>query len=61
MAKYLKKGNPKFDVVLVEPHAMFMSCPLSNLWQCAVGPRALSGNVLLTDRAAGMAVPARCD
>jgi NADPH-dependent 2,4-dienoyl-CoA reductase/sulfur reductase-like enzyme len=32
MAKYLKKENPKFDVVLVEPNSMFMSCPLSNLW-----------------------------
>ncbi len=32
IAKYLKKENPKFDVVLLEPSAMFMSCPLSNLW-----------------------------
>jgi len=32
MAKYLKKENPKFDVVLVERRAMFMSCPISNLW-----------------------------
>ena len=32
IAKYLKKENPKFDVVLIEPNAMFMSCPLSNLW-----------------------------
>ncbi len=32
MAKYLKKNNPKFDVVMVEPHSVFFSCPLSNLW-----------------------------
>ena len=32
MAKYLKKENPKFDVVLVEPNSMFMWCPLSNIW-----------------------------
>ncbi len=32
MAKYLRKANSNFDVVLVEPNAMFMSCPLSNLW-----------------------------
>jgi len=32
MAKYLKKENPKFDVVLIEKRAMFMSCPISNLW-----------------------------
>jgi sulfide dehydrogenase [flavocytochrome c] flavoprotein subunit len=32
MAKYLKKDNPKFDVVMVEPNATYMSCFLSNLW-----------------------------
>jgi len=32
MAKYLKKENPKFDVVLIERRSMFMSCPISNLW-----------------------------
>ena len=32
LAKYLKKANPAFDVVLVEPNATFFSCPLSNLW-----------------------------
>ncbi|RMD92889.1 MAG: hypothetical protein D6811_06080 [Alphaproteobacteria bacterium] len=32
MAKYLKKENPAFDVVLVEPSSVFFSCPLSNLW-----------------------------
>ncbi len=32
MAKYLKKNNPKFDVVMVEPNSLFFSCPLSNLW-----------------------------
>lgn len=31
-AKYLKKEDPKLDVVLVEKNATFMSCPLSNLW-----------------------------
>jgi sulfide dehydrogenase [flavocytochrome c] flavoprotein subunit len=31
-AKYLKKENPKFDVVLIERRATFMSCPMSNLW-----------------------------
>ena len=32
MAKYLKKENPQFDVVMVEPNATYMSCFLSNLW-----------------------------
>lgn len=32
IAKYLKKANPAFDVVLVEPNATYMSCFLSNLW-----------------------------
>ena len=32
IAKYLKKENPKFDVVMVEPNATYMSCFLSNLW-----------------------------
>ncbi len=32
MARYLKKENPKFDVVMVEPNATYMSCFLSNLW-----------------------------
>jgi sulfide dehydrogenase [flavocytochrome c] flavoprotein subunit len=32
LAKYLKKENPAFDVVLVEKRATFMSCPISNLW-----------------------------
>jgi NADH dehydrogenase FAD-containing subunit len=32
IAKYLKRENPKFDVVMIEKRAMFMSCPISNLW-----------------------------
>jgi len=32
IAKYLRKENPKFDVVLIEKRATFMSCPISNLW-----------------------------
>ena len=32
MAKYLKRDHPKFDVVLIEKRALFMSCPISNLW-----------------------------
>lgn len=32
LAKYLKKANAKFDVVLIERRATFMSCPMSNLW-----------------------------
>ena len=32
IAKYLKKEHPKFDVVMIEKRAMFMSCPISNLW-----------------------------
>jgi len=32
MSKYLKKENPDFDVVMLEPNSMFFSCPLSNLW-----------------------------
>lgn len=36
MAKYLKRDHPKFDVVLIEKRAMFMSCPISNLWLAGV-------------------------
>jgi len=32
IAKYLKKENPRFDVVMVEPNSTYMSCFLSNLW-----------------------------
>ncbi|HFE48765.1 MAG TPA: NAD(P)/FAD-dependent oxidoreductase [Chromatiaceae bacterium] len=32
LAKYLKRFQPKFDVVLIDRHALFVSCPLSNLW-----------------------------
>ncbi len=32
MARALKKANPKFDVVMVEPNATYFSCVLSNLW-----------------------------
>ncbi len=32
IAKYLKKENPKFDVVLVEKRAIYNSCFSSNLW-----------------------------
>ncbi len=31
-ARALKKANPKFDVVMVEPNATYMACFLSNLW-----------------------------
>ncbi len=32
MAKYLKKYNPDFDVVLIDKNEQFVSCPLSNVW-----------------------------
>ena len=32
MAKYLKKQNDQFDVVLMDRNAAFISCPLSNAW-----------------------------
>ncbi len=32
LAKYLKRFHPAFDVVLIDRHAVFVSCPLSNLW-----------------------------
>ncbi len=32
LAKYIKKGDPKIDVVLIEKNNVFMSCPVSNLW-----------------------------
>ncbi|HHJ36127.1 MAG TPA: twin-arginine translocation signal domain-containing protein, partial [Gammaproteobacteria bacterium] len=32
MAKYLKKNNPKFDVVLLDKNEQFVSCPISNVW-----------------------------
>jgi NADH dehydrogenase FAD-containing subunit len=35
IAKYLKKENPALDVVLVEKNAVFLSCPLTNIY--AVG------------------------
>lgn len=36
IAKYLKKENEKFDVVLVEKRAMYSSCFSSNLWYAGV-------------------------
>jgi sulfide dehydrogenase [flavocytochrome c] flavoprotein subunit len=36
VAKYLRKENPNFDVVLIERRALFMSCPISNLWLAGV-------------------------
>ena len=32
MAKHLKLQSPEMDVVLVETHSFFLSCPISNLW-----------------------------
>ncbi len=32
MARALKKANPQFDVVMVEPNATYFSCVMSNLW-----------------------------
>ena len=32
MAKHLKLQSPETDVVLVETHSVFISCPISNLW-----------------------------
>ncbi|MDE0206798.1 MAG: FAD-dependent oxidoreductase, partial [Candidatus Tectomicrobia bacterium] len=32
MAKHLKLQSPEMDVVLVETHSVFISCPISNLW-----------------------------
>ncbi len=32
MARYLRKYNPAFDVVLVDRKSLFISCPLSNVW-----------------------------
>ena len=32
IAKHLKLRVPEMEVVLIEPRAMFMSCPVSNLW-----------------------------
>jgi len=32
LAKYLKKENPKFDVVLLEKRSQYQSCFCSNLW-----------------------------
>jgi sulfide dehydrogenase [flavocytochrome c] flavoprotein chain len=32
MAKYLKKYNPEFDVILIDKKDQFVSCPLSNVW-----------------------------
>ncbi len=32
LAKYIKKRDPKIDVVLIEKNNVFMSCPVSNLW-----------------------------
>ncbi|EXJ09834.1 MULTISPECIES: NAD(P)/FAD-dependent oxidoreductase [Nitrincola] len=30
-AKYIKRGNPKIDVTLIEPNSTFYTCPFSNL------------------------------
>jgi NADPH-dependent 2,4-dienoyl-CoA reductase/sulfur reductase-like enzyme len=32
LAKYLKRTNPKFDVVLIDKNQQFVSCPISNVW-----------------------------
>ena len=32
LAKYLKKNNPAFDVVLLDKNEQFVSCPMSNVW-----------------------------
>ena len=32
LAKYLKKNNPAFDVVLLDKNQQFVSCPMSNVW-----------------------------
>jgi NADH dehydrogenase FAD-containing subunit len=32
IAKHLKVNSPEMDVVLVESQAVFLSCPISNLW-----------------------------
>lgn len=32
IAKYIKMGNPKVDVVLIDKRQEFFSCPVSNLW-----------------------------
>ncbi len=32
LAKYVKKFEPNADVVLIEKRAVFVSCPVSNLW-----------------------------
>lgn len=32
IAKYLKKFNPDFDVILIDKNEQFVSCPLSNAW-----------------------------
>ncbi len=38
LAKYIKKKDPNMDVVLIERRAMFMSCPVSNLWLVGLVP-----------------------
>ncbi len=38
VAKYIKKGNPSVDVVLVDKRAHFFSCPVSNLWLVDIVP-----------------------
>ncbi len=32
MAKYLKKINSRFDVILIDKNQQFVSCPISNVW-----------------------------
>ena len=32
LAKYVKLNHPEFDVVLIDKKAMFVSCPMSNVW-----------------------------
>ncbi len=36
IAKYLKLRVPEMEVVLIERRAMFISCPISNLWLAAL-------------------------
>jgi len=38
IAKYIKKEDPKIDVVLIDRRSHFFSCPVSNLWLVDIVP-----------------------
>ena len=48
VAKFAKQANPKLDVVLVEPRAIYMSCFISNQWMTGIVDQGFISNSFVT-------------